>query len=47
MKFDKVKGYSLAALAAAAYGTNPAFAVPLYEHGMNAVSVLRFRYILG
>lgn len=42
-----IKGYLLAALAAAAYGTNPAFAVPLYETGMNANSVLLFRYILG
>ncbi len=47
MKLDKAKGYALAALAAAAYGTNPAFAVPLYGHGMNAVSVLLFRYLLG
>lgn len=47
MKLDKVKGYFLAALAAAAYGTNPAFAVPLYGHGMNAVSVLLFRYLMG
>lgn len=47
MKLDKVKGYALAALAAAAYGTNPAFAVPLYGHGMNAVSVLLFRYLMG
>ena len=47
MKLDKIKGYSLAALAAAAYGTNPAFAVPLYGHGMNAVSVLLFRYLMG
>lgn len=47
MKLDKVKGYSLAAIAAAAYGTNPAFAVPLYGHGMNAVSVLLFRYLMG
>ena len=37
----------MAALAAAAYGTNPAFAVPLYEQGMNPVSVLLFRYVLG
>lgn len=44
---DKVKGYVLAALAAAAYGTNPAFAVPLYGHGMNPVSVLLFRYLMG
>lgn len=44
---DKVKGYGLAAVAAAAYGTNPAFAVPLYGHGMNPVSVLLFRYLMG
>lgn len=43
----KLKGYLLAALAAAAYGTNPAFAVPLYADGMNPNSVLLFRYILG
>lgn len=47
MSLDKVKGYGLAALAAAAYGTNPAFAVPLYSHGMNPVSVLLFRYLMG
>lgn len=44
---DKVKGYLLAGIAAASYGTNPAFAIPLYEQGMNANSVLLFRYILG
>lgn len=43
----KLKGYLLAALAAATYGTNPAFAIPLYADGMNANSVLLFRYILG
>mgnify|MGYP004573670195 FL=1 len=43
----KAKGYLFAALAAATYGTNPAFAVPLYEAGMNACSVLLFRYVLG
>lgn len=40
-------GFTLAALAAAAYGTNPAFAVPLYADGMNPNSVLMFRYLLG
>ena len=45
--FNKFKGYLLAALAAAAYGTNPAFAVPLYEEGMNPNTVLFFRYVLG
>ena len=47
MFFKSLKGYLLAALAAAAYGTNPAFAVPLYEEGMNPNTVLLFRYILG
>ena len=43
----KFKGYILAAFAAAAYGTNPAFAIPLYEEGMNPNSVLLFRYCIG
>ena len=43
----KLKGYTLAALAAAAYGTNPAFAVPLYEQGLNPNSVLLLRYVAG
>ena len=47
MKSRMVKGYLLAALAAAAYGTNPAFAIPLYEQGMNPDSVLFFRYPIG
>lgn len=37
----------MAALAAAAYGTNPAFAVPLYAEGMNPVCVLLFRYLFS
>ena len=47
MSIKNFKGYLLAAIAAAAYGTNPAFAVPLYEQGMNPTSVLLFRYLLG
>ena len=47
MKISNFKGYALAAFAAAAYGTNPAFAIPLYEDGMNPNSVLLFRYLLG
>lgn len=43
----RVDGYIFAALAAAFYGTNPIFAVPLYGTGMNPVSVLLFRYLLG
>lgn len=42
-----LRGYLLAAVAAAAYGTNPAFAIPLYEQGMNPNTVLLFRYLLG
>lgn len=47
MKPTEIKGYALAAMAAAAYGTNPAFAIPLYEQGMNPNSVLFFRYLFG
>ena len=43
----KFKGYLFAALAAATYGTNPAFAVPLYGDGMNPTSVLLMRYLLS
>lgn len=42
----RFRGYVFAALAAGFYGTNPLFAVPLYG-GMDAVSVLLFRYLLG
>ncbi len=41
------KGYALAALAAAAYGLNPLFALPLYAAGMTADSVLMFRYLIA
>ena len=47
MTLKSIKGYFLAAIAAAAYGTNPAFAVPLYNEGMNPNTVLLFRYVLG
>lgn len=47
MTINKLKGCLLAALAAVAYGTNPAFAIPLYNQGMNPNSVLLFRYVLG
>lgn len=47
MRFKDFRGYFLAAIAAAAYGTNPAFAIPLYGQGMNPTSVLLFRYMIG
>ncbi|MBP5344604.1 MAG: EamA family transporter [Bacteroidales bacterium] len=43
----KLKGYIFAALSAAAYGTNPIFAKPLYADGMNPDSVLLFRYVFA
>ncbi|MDE6587287.1 MAG: DMT family transporter [Paramuribaculum sp.] len=42
---DKVKGYILGVIAAASYGTNPLFALPLYADGMNPDSVLFLRYL--
>lgn len=43
----KVKGYALGAVAAATYGLNPLFALPLYKDGMNPDSVLFFRYLVA
>lgn len=43
----KAKGYIIGAIAAASYGTNPLFALPLYTDGMNPDSVLFFRYLLA
>lgn len=42
-----LKGYLFAAIAAAAYGTNPIFAIPLYHEGMNVSSVLFMRYAMA
>lgn len=41
------KGYLLGIVAAATYGMNPVFALPLLRGGMDAMSVLFFRYILS
>lgn len=43
----QVKGYILAAIAAATYGMNPLFALPLYQAGMDPDSVLFFRYLFA
>lgn len=43
----KVKGYLFGIVAAASYGTNPLFALPLYKAGMNPDSVLFFRYLVA
>ncbi len=44
---DTTKGYILGALAAISYGTNPLFAVPLYELGLTVGSVLFYRYVVA
>ena len=41
------KGYILGAVAAVSYGTNPLFAVPLYELGLSVGSVLFYRYVVA
>ena len=43
----KAKGYILASIAAASYGMNPLFALPLYKAGMDPDSVLFFRYLFA
>lgn len=43
----KAKGYLLGAVAAATYGMNPLFALPLYKAGMDPDSVLFFRYLFA
>ena len=44
---NKVKGYLLGTIAAATYGMNPLFALPLYKEGMDPDSVLFFRYLFA
>lgn len=43
----KAKGYILGSIAAASYGLNPLFALPLYKAGMDPDSVLFFRYLFA
>lgn len=43
----KAKGYILGSIAAASYGMNPLFAIPLYKAGMDPDSVLFFRYLFA
>lgn len=47
MKDKELKGLIYGIIASTAYGMNPVFAVPLYNEGMDPVSVLFFRYLLG
>lgn len=43
----RFRGFALAAIAAATYGLNPLFALPLYSEGLQAADVLFWRYIIG
>lgn len=43
----KAKGYLSGIVAAATYGMNPLFALPLYQAGMDPDSVLFFRYLFA
>ena len=47
MSAGKSRGYLLGAIAAASYGPNPLFALPLYGAGVGTDSVLFYRYLLG
>ncbi|MBQ8969073.1 MAG: EamA family transporter [Bacteroidaceae bacterium] len=40
----KIKGFTMGSIAAASYGLNPLFALPLYREGLSVDSVLFFRY---
>ena len=41
---NKTKGFIYGAIAAASYGMNPLFALPLYAAGMSVDTVLFYRY---
>lgn len=47
MKNVRLKGFAYGAIAAASYGLNPLFALPLYSAGMNVDSVLFYRYFFA
>ena len=44
---NKTKGFIYGAIAAASYGMNPLFALPLYAVGMSVDTVLFYRYALA
>ncbi|GCB35663.1 DMT family transporter [Bacteroides faecalis] len=44
---NKTKGFIYGAIAAASYGMNPLFALPLYGAGMSVDTVLFYRYLLA
>lgn len=44
---NSIKGYALGIIAAASYGTNPLFAIPLYGASLTPDSVLFLRYLVA
>ena len=46
MTNNRLKGFTYGAVAAASYGMNPLFALPLYGAGMSVDSVLFYRCLL-
>ena len=44
---ERSRGFVLGAIAAASYGLNPLFALPLYGAGLGVDSVLFYRYVLA
>ena len=47
MNITKIKGVICAVIAAASYGMNPLFGIPLYNEGMEPLSVLFYRFFLA
>lgn len=47
MTNNRLKGFTYGAVAAASYGMNPLFALPLYGAGMSVDSVLFYRYFFA
>ena len=47
MKNFNIKGYTNGIIAAVSYGTNPLFALPMYNSGMEVNSVLFYRYLFA
>lgn len=47
MNIKKIKGVICAVIAAASYGMNPLFGIPLYNEGMEPLSVLFYRFFLA
>ena len=46
-KSNTAKGYFFALISGMTFGTNPLFALPLYDRGFSTPSVLFYRFSLG